>query len=102
MALEKAKANPTTYILTNHRLVLKTGIVGKKEDQIDLFRVKDIRVAQGIKERAMGIGHIEVISTDSSSPKLVLEGIKDPNVVKELIWGAVKKAKGGRGVLYME
>ena len=101
-ALEKAKANATTYILTDHRLILKKGLVGKKEDQIDLARIKDVRVKQGIKERAMGIGSIEIISADSSSPNMVMEGIKGPNEVKDLLWKAVRKEKLGRGIAYME
>jgi len=101
-ALEKANANTTTYVLTNHRLILKTGLVGKKEDQIDLTRIKDVRVSQGMKERAMGVGRVEIISSDSTSPKMVMEEIQNPKEVKDILWGAVRKEKIERGATLLE
>jgi uncharacterized membrane protein YdbT with pleckstrin-like domain len=74
------------------RLEIRTGLIGHKENQIDLIRIKDIEVAQGLKNRALNIGNIKIISTDSNDPVLVLEEIPDPLKLKvrDLICAAVR------------
>ena len=56
-AKAKGPLNTTRYILTNMRLTIKTGLIGHKEDQIELIRIKDIEVVQSLKDRALNIGN---------------------------------------------
>lgn len=55
------------YELTTQRLILKTGIFLKKIDEIELFRVKDVRVDFSIINQLVGIGNITLQSSDSSA-----------------------------------
>ena len=89
-AKAKGPLNTTRYIMTNMRLMIKTGLIGHREDQIELIRIKDIEVAQSLKDRALNIGKIKIISTDSNDPVLVLEEIRDPLKVRDLIWASVR------------
>ena len=73
-----------------------SGRIGKKEEEIELIRVKDLSVKQGLKDRAVGVGDIEVISADETKSKLTLKDIKDPASVKEIIRNLVRKEKANK------
>jgi hypothetical protein len=88
----------TKYILTTQRLIIQMGLLGRREEQIDLGRVKDIRLTQGLSDRMIGIGQIEIISTDPSTPSFRLMGIKDPRKVRDLIWSAVNQRRSAMGI----
>ena len=95
--LKEIAAN-TKYVLTTQRLIIQMGLLGRKEEQIDLGRVKDIRLTQGLSDRMIGVGQIEVISTDPSTPSFRLMGIKDPRKVRDLIWSAVNQRRSAMGI----
>lgn len=86
------------YTLTSQRLIIQAGLLGRREEQIDLGRVKDIRLTQGLSDRMMGIGQIEVLSTDPSTPSFRLMGVKDPQRVRDLIWNAVNERRRAMGI----
>jgi hypothetical protein len=60
-------------------------VIRKKEEQIELIRIKDIELIQGLKDRALGVGDINIISTDEGDPRLKLVDVKNPGEVKDLI-----------------
>jgi hypothetical protein len=47
-------------------------------------------VHQNVLQRVFDVGTITVISTDSSSPRLLMEGIQQPMAVKEEIRNQVR------------
>lgn len=94
----KEIATNTKYVLTTQRLIIRMGLLGRREEQIDLGRVKDIRLTQGLSDRMIGIGQIEVISTDPSTPSFRLMGVKDPRKVRDLIWTAVNQRRSAMGI----
>ncbi len=102
--LDKAKGslNSVEYIITNERIRIKSGLIGKKEDEIDLVRINDLKVEQSIKDRVQGVGKIIMTTTDALSPVCVLESIKDVNDVKEVLRTAIREAKQSQGVKYHE
>jgi uncharacterized membrane protein YdbT with pleckstrin-like domain len=54
----------TRYTLTNERLKITKGLLSKSVDEIELFRIKDTKVQQTFLNRIVGIGQIDVISSD--------------------------------------
>ncbi|KAA0565327.1 PH domain-containing protein [Bacillus sp. CH30_1T] len=91
------------YELTNERLkVTKQGMITETKSDIELYRIKDITVKQKMKDKVMDVGDIEIISTDSSDPVLVLKQVKSPNEVREKIRAATKEAKDLVGVSYRQ
>lgn len=92
----------TKYVLTNQRILITTGLLGRKEEQIDLARVKDIRMTQGLTDRMVGIGQIDIISTDLSTPVFRLMGVNDPQHVRDLIWEATNRRRREIGIRHRE
>lgn len=91
------------YVLTNERLkVTKQGVLSETRSDVELYKIKDITVKQKMKDKVMDIGEIEIISTDSSHPVLVLKQVKSPHDVREKIRAATREAKELVGVSYRE
>lgn len=83
----------TRYALSEDRLFLKRGFLNVRQDEVVLYRVRDMRVSQSLWQRIFGVGTVTVVSTDKSIPELVLKNIRQPNEVKELIHEYVEKMK---------
>ena len=86
----------TRYALSEDRLFLKRGFLNVHQDEIVLYRVRDLRVSQTLWQRVFGVGTVTVISTDKSIPELAMKNIRQPNEVKELIHEYVEKMKIAR------
>lgn len=99
---EAAHVNSTFYTITNQRIIIKTGLLGKKNEEIELVRVKDIKLTQSLKDRITGVGDIQIISNDSTAPMIVISDIREPNVVKETLRNAIRADKQAHGVKYTE
>ena len=57
----------TQYELTDQRLIIRTGILNKKIDEIELYRVKDVTVAYSLINQWADIGAISISSSDPTS-----------------------------------
>ncbi len=92
----------TRYMLSDDRLFLSVGFLNIKDDEILLYRVRDIDTRRSLWQRIFGVGTVTVSSSDKTMPSLVLKNIKDPMMVKELIHTQVEEAKIKRRVRYGE
>lgn len=90
------------YELTNHRLRIYRGLIGRDIEEIDLVRVRDTKVKQHAGERAVNIGDVTIISHDQSNPEIVLENVSDPLEVRELIRKAYLAEQERRGLRYRD
>jgi hypothetical protein len=90
------------YELTNHRLRIYRGLIGRDIEEIDLIRVRDTKVKQHAGERAVNIGDITVISHDLTNPEIVLHNVNDPLEVRETIRKAYLAEQERRGLRYRD
>lgn len=88
----------TRYALSEDRLFLSVGLLNIKDDEILLYRVRDIDTSRNLWQRLFGVGTVVVMSSDKSMPNLVLKNIKDPVGVKEIIHEQVEEMKIRRRV----
>lgn len=73
------------YRLSTQRLFVVRGLISRKIEELELFRIRDIRVTQSVWERIWRFGKMTVFSTDASSPKFEMEAVPDPLEVKDAI-----------------
>jgi uncharacterized membrane protein YdbT with pleckstrin-like domain len=73
------------YRLSTQRLFLIRGLVSRKIEELELFRVRDIQVAQSFWQRILKFGRMTVFSTDASAPKFEMLGVANPLKVKDAI-----------------
>ncbi|OHB71515.1 MAG: hypothetical protein A2W23_05150 [Planctomycetes bacterium RBG_16_43_13] len=81
------------YRLTTQRLFREEGFLSRRMSEIELFRVDDVAVEQGISQRLFGTGNVTVRSTDSAEPLLVIKDISNPFAVKEQVREAVRNCR---------
>ncbi|HKQ50167.1 MAG TPA: PH domain-containing protein [Phycisphaerae bacterium] len=89
------------YRLTTQRLFLHRGILTQTTDQLELVRVEDVRLRQGVVDRIVNTGDIEIISSDETDNKLVLQSVSAPAEVAEHVRRNVRGARG-KGALFVE
>jgi uncharacterized membrane protein YdbT with pleckstrin-like domain len=87
------------YRITTRRIVVETGVLSKKLEQIDLYRVADYTVERPFGQRIMGTGNLLLKTFDKTTPELNVMAIK-VDVVKlyESVRAATEADKRRRGV----
>ncbi|MBQ2244390.1 MAG: PH domain-containing protein [Oscillospiraceae bacterium] len=88
----------TRYSLNEDRLFLSVGFLNIRDDELLLYRVRDINTRRNLWQRMLGVGTVTIVSSDCTQPTLVLKNIKDPITVKELIHKQVEDQKIKRRV----
>ena len=81
------------YRLTTHRLFVERGVIARAITEIELFRIDDVSVSQGILDRIFGIGTVSLAASDVDTPKLDLVAVERPVEVKERIRECVRTAR---------
>lgn len=92
----------TRYAMSEDRLFLSVGFLSVKDEEVLLYRVRDINTSRSLWQRICGVGTITVVSSDKSMPNAVLKNIKNPMEVKELLHQQVEDMKIRRRVRFGE
>ena len=87
------------YRLTTRRIVVETGVLSKRLEQIDLYRIADYTVDRPFGQRVMGTGNLLLKTFDKSTPELDVHEIKtDVVALYEKLRVATEAEKAKRGV----
>jgi uncharacterized membrane protein YdbT with pleckstrin-like domain len=87
-----------SYRLTTQRLFVRRGWLARHVDELELYRVKDVAVDQGVLQRLLDYGTIRVLAEDDTTPETALVRIADPRAVKEMIRTQYRAARQREGV----
>ena len=88
----------TRYGLSEDRLFLSVGFLNIRDEEVLLYRVRDINTSRSLWQRIFGVGTVTVMSSDKSMPVLTLQNVKDPVGVKEMLHTQVEEMKLRRRV----
>jgi uncharacterized membrane protein YdbT with pleckstrin-like domain len=88
----------TRYGMSEDRLFISVGFLNIRDDEVLLYRVRDIDTSRTLWQRLFGVGTVTVMSSDKTMPTLVLKNIKNPVEVKELLHSQVEETKLKRRV----
>jgi hypothetical protein len=83
----------TRYVITNQRVRIIEGLLGKEREDIEMVRIQDLDQRQTIRERMFNLGDIVLRTHDPSHPQAVLNNVRDPEAVHEIIRRGVLKAR---------
>ena len=87
------------YRITTERIVVESGVLSKRTEQIDLYRITDYVVERPIGQRMMGTGNLLLEAMDRTTPHLQVTGIKtDVMALYEQLRVATEAEKRRRGV----
>ena len=92
----------TRYQLSEDRIFCIKGFLNIHEEEVLLYRVRDMELRMSLGQRIFGVGSVIVHSSDKTMPTLELKNIRTPREVKEMIFQAVEEAKEKRRMRTME
>lgn len=88
----------TRYRLSEDRVFCEKGFLNIHEEEVLLYRVRDLELRMSLGQRIFGVGTVCVHSSDKTMPHLELQNVKHPREVKELLYQTVEAAKDRRGI----
>ncbi len=79
------KTKATKLIITDQRVILRKGLLSKHTTEIEHNDIKNIQVNQSFIQRLLGAGKLSVSSAGTGAVEINVEGIKNPESLKEMI-----------------
>jgi uncharacterized membrane protein YdbT with pleckstrin-like domain len=76
------------YEVSKTQVIYKRGVLGRKVDYLELYRVKDFEQRQSLFMRMINIMDLKLITSDKNNPVLLFKGIPYSNmavVIRELV-----------------
>ncbi len=73
----------TTYELTTERLRTRYGVLNRKTDELELYRVRDYKFDQPLYLRLFSLGNIIMETSDRSHPTVVIRAIPNGEQLRE-------------------
>jgi len=94
------KNRSASYEITDQRLIIKRGILFKTIDEIELYRIKDVRLGYSLLNQMTDIGTIILTSSDrtTSGGEFTLRDIPMARDRREGLRKLVDRARQRRGV----
>ena len=88
------------YEVTEERLIIRKGIIAKSVDEIELYRIKDVRINFSIINQIAGIGTISISSSDETTRDgdLVIRDVERAQARREEMRRLVDTARQKRRV----
>lgn len=68
----------TSYELTSERLIIRSGLLVRKREEIELFRVRDFALSRPLQWLVLGLGTVGLTTRDQSAPNIVIGPISTP------------------------
>ena len=92
----------THYEVSPDRIEFGTGIFDRRIDNLDMFRIVDIKLRRGIWDCIVGVGTVLLTTTDKSHPEFVFEKVKNARELYDVIKKASLSADRRTNVIHME
>jgi uncharacterized membrane protein YdbT with pleckstrin-like domain len=90
------------YRVHQDSIEVDSGLVSRNIENLQLFRVRDLRLRQSVLGRLFGVGDIVITSTDQSTPLLTLRGVDEPRRVYETLRELVARSQATRRTMIVE
>lgn len=92
----------TKYKLTQEKLLIETGFLSKKEEEVRLYRVMDLTLNRPLGQRMFGVGTIHCCTGDKSTPEFDILKIKNAEEVKNMLSDMVETQREAKRVVGRE
>lgn len=102
LVIKIVRLKMTRYAVSPDRIEWSRGILDRRVDNIDMFRVIDLKMRRTVLDVIFGIGTIGLITTDKTDPKFEFEKIHSPRVLYDIIKKASLEADRRTGVVHLE
>ena len=90
------------YEVSSDRIEWSRGILDRRVDNLDMFRVIDLKLRRSLLDCILGIGTVALITTDKTDPEFVFEKIRRSRQLYDIIKKASLDADKRSGVIHLE
>ena len=85
-------------IITDQRLIEEKGVLSKRTDELEFYRVKDIRLEQPLLLRMVSLSNIILITSDKSNSVIKIPAVPNGKKLREELRVVVEKRRDIKGV----
>jgi membrane protein YdbS with pleckstrin-like domain len=97
-----AELKSISYDVSPDRIEWSRGIFNRKIDNLDMFRILDLKLDRSLLDIVLGIGTVTVITRDATDPQFDFVKIRDPKRLYDIIKKASLDADRRHGVVHIE
>jgi uncharacterized membrane protein YdbT with pleckstrin-like domain len=90
------------FEVTSERVRWRRGIMTKRTDEMELYRVMDASLVEPFLLRIANAGNIEIRSADASTPSLTLPAVKGAPELREKLRVSIENCRTKKGVRVTE
>jgi uncharacterized membrane protein YdbT with pleckstrin-like domain len=92
----------THYEVSTERIEYGTGLFDRRIDNLDMFRVIDIKLRRNFLDCIVGVGTVSLTTTDKSHPEFEFKKVADSRELYDAIKKASLSADRRTNVIHME
>jgi membrane protein YdbS with pleckstrin-like domain len=90
------------YEVSADRIEWSRGILDRQVDNVDMYRVIDLKMRRSLLDCLFGIGKVALITNDKTDPVFVFEKVRDCRYLYDVIKKASLAAGRRAGVVHLE
>lgn len=90
------------YEITSERVKVTTGLLSRRTNEIELYRVRDYSVVEPFWLRLVGCGDVVLVTADRTTPQFVLHAVPRATSLKDQIRTHTERMRQRRGVRDLE
>ncbi|MHC4434524.1 MAG: PH domain-containing protein, partial [Planctomycetota bacterium] len=102
LAIGILKLKMIYYEVSDDRIEWSRGILDRRVDNIDMFRVIDLKMRRSLLDCIFGVGSVALITTDKTDPEFEFEKVRDCRDLYDIIKKASLEADRKTGVVHLE
>ena len=90
------------FRVTNTVIEFERGVLSKRIDVVQLWRIRDVVYKQNLVDRILGIAHVEVVAQDVKNPDMEIVGLPASRQLFEQLRDSIeiqRQAKNVYGVV---
>jgi hypothetical protein len=100
--LKTATLKSTHYEVNADRIEWARGIFSRKIDNLDVFRIVDLKLHRSLFDCLVGIGTVTLITKDKTDPEFEFHKVKYPRDLYDVLKKASLEADRKQGVIHIE
>ena len=78
------RTKATKLTISEDEILYEFGLLSKERTDLDLKKIKSVKVKQSFMNRIMGVGNIEIYTT-GDSPEFTVSSMPEPDTIRNLI-----------------
>ncbi|MFT3694357.1 MAG: PH domain-containing protein [Kofleriaceae bacterium] len=87
------------FRVTNTVIEFERGLLSKRIDVLQLWRIRDVVYKQNLVDRILGIAHVEVVASDTTNPDLEIVGMPASRQLFEQLRDSIEIQRQAKNVV---